>query len=88
MSLDGRFWTVFGGLCCCGVLVSENSKNVISDFIHESQLPIQHYPTIMIKNRLVIIEDLVIILPVSEHDSNHMLYFTVRIWPDRLEQTV
>ena len=33
-------------------------------------------PAIVIDNRLVITEDLVIILPVSQHDSYHMLYFT------------
>ena len=40
----------------------------------------------MIDNRLVIAEHLVIILPVSEHDSYLMLYFTVRIWPNRSKQ--
>ena len=42
----------------------------------------------MIDNRLAVTKDLIIILSVSEHDSYHMLYFTVRIWPDRPEQSV
>ena len=45
-------------------------------------------PAIVIDNLLVITEDLVIILPVSEHDSYQMLYFAVSIWPDRPEQIV
>ena len=42
----------------------------------------------MTNNRLVIIEDLVIIFYLSEHESYQMLYFIVCIWSDRPEQTV
>ena len=45
-----------------------------------------YHPGIVIDNWLVITEDFVIIFPVSEHDSYHLLYLTVCIWPDRPEQ--